>query len=103
MRWLALLMFSGPAMADSLIATQTIRAQTILTAEDFAVVDADIPGALSDPAAVIGLDHCRGLNVATRATKKEPRRPPALRDLAARVRARRASSAAEATPQRAPT
>ena len=56
MRWLALLMFSGPAMADSLIATHTIRAQTILTAEDFATVDADIPGALSDPAAVIGLE-----------------------------------------------
>ncbi|MBC7739447.1 MAG: flagellar basal body P-ring formation protein FlgA [Candidatus Saccharibacteria bacterium] len=56
MRWLALLMFSGPAMADSLIATHTIRAQTVLTAEDFTTVDADIPGALSDPAAVIGLE-----------------------------------------------
>jgi len=56
MRWIALLMFSGPAMADSLIATHTIRAQTILTAEDFATVDADIPGALSDPMAAIGFE-----------------------------------------------
>lgn len=47
---------ASPAKADSLVATQTIRAQTILTAEDFVVVDADIPGTLTDPAAAIGLE-----------------------------------------------
>lgn len=45
-----------PALADSLIATRTIRAQTVLVAEDLALVEADIPGALTDPAAAIGLE-----------------------------------------------
>ena len=44
----------APALADALIATHTIRALTVLTAEDFAVVAADIPGALTDPAAALG-------------------------------------------------
>lgn len=57
MRWLiALLMTGMPALADSLVATHTIRAQAKVTAEDFTTVDADIPGALGDPAAVIGLE-----------------------------------------------
>lgn len=57
MRWLiALLVMVGPASADSLVATRTIRAQSVVAAEDFTVVDADIPGALGDPAAVIGLE-----------------------------------------------
>jgi flagellar basal body P-ring formation protein FlgA len=50
------LLATTPAQADSLIATHTIRPQTILTSADFAVVDADIPGALTDPAAAIGLE-----------------------------------------------
>ena len=45
---------SAPALADALIATHTIRAQTVLTAEDFALVAADIPGALTDPASAVG-------------------------------------------------
>lgn len=44
------------ALAESLIATRTIRAQTVLTAEDFTVVAAEIPGALTDPTAAIGLE-----------------------------------------------
>lgn len=57
MRWLlGLLALTGQATAESLVATHTIRAQTTITAEDFAAVDADIPGALRDPAAVIGLE-----------------------------------------------
>jgi flagella basal body P-ring formation protein FlgA len=42
------------AAAESIVATRTIRAQTMLTAEDFTLVDADIPGALTDPVAVVG-------------------------------------------------
>ena len=45
-----------PALADALIATHTIRAQTVLGAEDFSLVEADIPGALTDPLAAIGLE-----------------------------------------------
>jgi flagella basal body P-ring formation protein FlgA len=57
MKWvLALLILPGPAWADSLIATQTIRAHSVVTLDDFTAVDADIPGALTDPAEVIGLE-----------------------------------------------
>jgi len=42
------------ARAESLIATHTIRAQSVLAAEDVALVDAQIPGALSDPSQAIG-------------------------------------------------
>jgi flagellar basal body P-ring formation protein FlgA len=45
-----------PVLADSMVATHTIRAQTVLTAEDFALVQAEIPGALTDPALAIGLE-----------------------------------------------
>ena len=44
------------AAADSIVATRTIRAQTVLSVEDFTLVDADIPGALTDPTEVIGLE-----------------------------------------------
>ncbi len=53
---LLILCAANPALADSLIATHTIRAQTVLTAEDFTLVAADIPGALNDPKAAIGLE-----------------------------------------------
>jgi flagellar basal body P-ring formation protein FlgA len=51
---LVFLLIPLPALADSLVATRTIRAQTNLTAEDVTAVAMDIPGALTDPAAAIG-------------------------------------------------
>jgi flagella basal body P-ring formation protein FlgA len=56
--WVLALMMVGPqvAVADSIVATRTIRPQTVLSAEDFTLVAADIPGALTDPAALIGLE-----------------------------------------------
>lgn len=51
---LALILLPLPAQADSLVATRVIRAQTVITAEDVALVAADLPGALADPAAAIG-------------------------------------------------
>jgi flagellar basal body P-ring formation protein FlgA len=53
---LALSVVATPALSDSLVATRTIRAQSILTAEDFALVAAEIPGALTDAAGAIGLE-----------------------------------------------
>ena len=47
-------LFAAPALADSMVATRTIRAQSVLTAEDFALVAAEIPGALTDPAQAVG-------------------------------------------------
>lgn len=43
-----------PVLADSLVATRVIKAQTQLTAEDMTLVAMDIPGAMSDVAAAIG-------------------------------------------------
>lgn len=51
---LALMLLPQVGWAESIVATRTIRAQTILTAEDFTMVEAEIPGALTDPAQVIG-------------------------------------------------
>lgn len=66
--------FCLPAAAsgESLVATRAIAAQTILTAEDMAQVDANIPGALDDPARALGLQTRRVIY---------PGRPILARDL----------------------
>jgi flagella basal body P-ring formation protein FlgA len=57
MRPLVLILFlAGPAAAESLIATRTIRAQSVIAAQDVAQVAADIPGALTSPDQAIGLE-----------------------------------------------
>ena len=43
-----------PASGESMVATRTIAAQSILAAEDITIVDADIPDALKDRDAAIG-------------------------------------------------
>lgn len=53
---LALLLSAQPAVADSLVATRTIRAQTLIGPEDVTLVAADLPGALADPALAVGLE-----------------------------------------------
>ncbi|MGV8989743.1 MAG: flagellar basal body P-ring formation chaperone FlgA [Cypionkella sp.] len=44
---LALTLFVTPALADSMIATRTIRAQTVIGPDDVTLVEADIPGAMT--------------------------------------------------------
>ena len=61
MRWLVALSLAWPlpALAEgavSLVATRLIRAQTVLSAADMTQVAADIPGALADAAAAVGLE-----------------------------------------------
>lgn len=57
MRALALILLtSAPVMADSLVATRTIRAQMVLAREDLVMVDADIPGALTSVDEAVGLE-----------------------------------------------
>lgn len=53
---LLFLMLPLPAMADSLVATRTIRAQAILGPQDVTLVAADIPGALTAAEAAFGLE-----------------------------------------------
>jgi flagella basal body P-ring formation protein FlgA len=48
------LLLPTQAMADSLVATRTIRAQSVLTAEDVTLVAAEIPGALSNANLALG-------------------------------------------------
>lgn len=56
----ALLLWPMAAAAEtatvSLVATRMIRAQTVLSAEDVAAVEAAIPGALTDAADAVGLE-----------------------------------------------
>lgn len=54
--WALILLMTTPAWADSMVATRTIRAQSVITAEDVAMVAADIPGALAAPELAIGME-----------------------------------------------
>jgi flagellar basal body P-ring formation protein FlgA len=53
---LLFLILPWPALADSLVATRTIRAQAILGPGDVTLVAAAIPGALTSSEGVIGLE-----------------------------------------------
>ena len=55
-RILCLALLPAPALADSVVATRTIRAQTIITPQDVTMVDAAIPGALGAAEAAVGLE-----------------------------------------------
>ena len=65
--------------ADSLVATRTLRAQTVLTAADMTLVEAAIPDALADPALAVGLE-ARVTLYAGRAIRAADVGPPALVD-----------------------
>lgn len=45
-----------PAIADTVFAAHTIRAQSILTAQDLMLRDIDMEGAVGDPQELIGLE-----------------------------------------------
>jgi flagellar basal body P-ring formation protein FlgA len=55
-RWVLLLVLASPALAESVVATRTLRPNTVIGPEDLTVVDAVLPGALSDPALALGLE-----------------------------------------------
>lgn len=76
---LFLLLIPVEALAESLVATRTIRAQSVLTAEDMTGVDADIPGALSDAAFAVG-QEARVAIYAGRPIRAEDLGPPAVVD-----------------------
>lgn len=56
LRALILLALAAPASAESLVATRTIRAKSLVAPEDMTLVSAELSGALSDPAQAIGLE-----------------------------------------------
>lgn len=51
-----LVALATPVSAESLVATRTIRAKTVVAPEDLVLVSAALPGALSDPGQAIGLE-----------------------------------------------
>lgn len=74
---LVIALLPWPALADSMVATRTIRAQTILTEEDFTMVVADIPGALTMPDDAVG-QEAKVTLYAGRPIHLEDIGPPAL-------------------------
>ncbi|MDT8857986.1 flagellar basal body P-ring formation chaperone FlgA [Paracoccaceae bacterium Fryx2] len=76
---LVFLLVPGLAEADSLVATRTIRAQTVLAATDMTLVAAEIPGALTDPLAAQGLE-ARVTLYAGRPIRPGDLGPPAIVD-----------------------
>lgn len=54
MRWLVLALLPTAAQADSLIATRPIAPGTLVTAQDVALVDVDIPDAVATLDAALG-------------------------------------------------
>lgn len=54
LRFFLILALAAPAHAESVVATRTIRAKTLIAPEDLTLVSAELPGALSDPAAAVG-------------------------------------------------
>ena len=55
-RCLALLLMTTPALAESVVATRTLRPNTVIGPDDLTIVDARLPGALTDPAQALGLE-----------------------------------------------
>lgn len=56
-RHLALLaLLAGPAWAESLVPLRTIPARAVIGPDDVGLADATVPGALDDPALVVGLE-----------------------------------------------
>lgn len=77
--WRVLLIaaLAAPVSAESLVATRTIRAKSLVTPEDLTLVSAAIPGALSDPAKAVGLE-ARVAIYAGKPVRPEDLGPPTL-------------------------
>lgn len=80
MRWVFLwLCCAGPIMADTVVAARMIRPQTVLLAQDLAIMPLQNPGPISDPDVIIGLE-ARVTLYAGRAIRFEDLGPPTLVD-----------------------
>lgn len=79
MRALALIgcLLAGPAMADTVLAARTIRAQSLITPQDLVVKDMDVLGAFSSPADIVG-QEARVALYAGRPIRHGDIGPPAL-------------------------
>ena len=53
---LLLLLLASPSVADTIVAARTLPAQTVITAEDLVTQPLDVPGAVTDPALLVGME-----------------------------------------------
>ena len=77
LRLIVVLLLSQPALAESVVATRTIRAKTLISADDLTLVSAELPGALGDPALAIG-QEARVSIYAGKPVKGDDLGPPTL-------------------------
>lgn len=77
LRLIVVLLLSQPAVAESVVATRTIRAKTLISADDLTLVSAELPGALGDPALAIG-QEARVSIYAGKPVKGDDLGPPTL-------------------------
>lgn len=70
---------AGPVFSESVVAARTIRAQTILTAQDLAVQPVPVVGAFDDPALLVGMET-RAALYAGRPVRPGDVGPPAIID-----------------------
>lgn len=77
MRWLVALAFALPASAETVVATRTLRPNTLIQPGDVVTVAATVEGALRDPAEAIG-QEARVTIYAGRPVRAADLAPPAL-------------------------
>lgn len=72
-----LIALAGPAGAEAVVAVRTLPAHTVIAAEDLTLVDAEIDGALTDPALAVG-QELKSTIYAGRPLRPGDLGPPAL-------------------------
>jgi flagella basal body P-ring formation protein FlgA len=77
LRLLLVIALAAPASAESVVATRTIRAKTLIGPEDVTLVSAELPGALTDPAFALG-QEARVSIYAGKPLRPEDFGPPSL-------------------------
>ncbi|MFN4128632.1 MAG: flagellar basal body P-ring formation chaperone FlgA [Paracoccaceae bacterium] len=77
MRWLVLCLIPLPALADAVVANRVIKAGQVIAAADLSVVDAIIPGTVTDPVFVVG-QEARVVLYPGRPIREEQLGPPAI-------------------------
>ncbi|RVV97962.1 flagellar basal body P-ring formation protein FlgA [Mesobaculum littorinae] len=76
---LILALWPWPALAETVVAAQTVRPQTMIGPQHLSVVAADTPGTLSDPALAVG-QEARVVLYAGRPIRPGDIGPPAIVD-----------------------
>lgn len=79
MRWLVLALCPTAVQAEAVVLTRSVPARSTLTSADVTVVQAEIAGALTDPASVPGLQTRIALRAGQPLTARDVTRPHLVR------------------------